>query len=354
VTVWLWIGFLAFVLGMLALDLGVVNKKAHVISIREALLWTFIWVALALLFNVGVYYIYAHNWLGIATAAGEDRSGQQAALEFFTGYVIEKSLSLDNIFVFALIFAYFQVPPIRQHRVLYWGILGALVLRGVMILAGTALIQRFTWIIYVFGALLIVTAVKMLLTQSESLEPERNPLVRLARRVYPVSRDFEGDHFFTQIDGHRAITPLFLVLLVVESTDLLFAVDSIPAIFAVTTDPFLVFTSNIFAILGLRSLYFALSGMMHKFRYLKPSLVFVLAYVGVKMLLSHSAYKIPTLVSLATIGGILTVGVLASLLASDRDHARPAAPPPSEGNDDRPRTDAGATARTPASDRTPV
>lgn len=319
-TIWIWGGFLLFVLGMLALDLGVFNRKAHVITIREALAWTVLWVVLALAFNVVVYYMYEHHWLGIGERIGHDLDGRMAALQFFTGYVIEKSLSLDNIFVIALIFAYFSVPPMYQHRVLFWGILGALVMRGVMILAGAALLRRFDWIVYVFGALLILTAVKLLIARHDNLDPSKNPLIRLAKRLYPVSESFDGPNFFTHIDGKRAMTPLFLSLLIVESTDLLFAIDSIPAIFAVTQDPFLVFTSNVFAILGLRSLYFALAGMIEKFRYLKTSLVFVLAFVGVKMILAHH-HPIPTTVSLAVIIGTLSVGVLASLIGWRRDTA---------------------------------
>ncbi|MFH1417413.1 MAG: TerC/Alx family metal homeostasis membrane protein [Planctomycetota bacterium] len=318
--IWLWIGFLTFVLAMLAIDLGVFHRKSHVVKVSEAAIWTTIWVILALLFNVAVYYLYEHHVFGIGAEIGHELTGKQAALQFFTGYVIEKSLSLDNIFVIALIFTYFAVRAEHQHRVLFWGILGALVLRGVMIAAGTALIHRFSWITYVFGALLILTAVKMLVARHDNLEPDKNPLVRLARRLYPVTASFEGQRFFTRLNGQRAITPLFLVLLVVESSDVLFAIDSIPAIFAVTHDPFLVFTSNVFAILGLRSLYFVLAGVMDKFRYLKMSLVFLLAYVGVKMLLAHH-YPIPTLASLAIIGGILSVGVLASVFAGHRDSA---------------------------------
>jgi len=323
----LWLAFLVIVIGLLALDLGVLNRKAHVISTPEALGWTAIWVILALVFNVAVYYLYEHHLLGIGAELGHELNGRQAALLFFTGYLVEKSLSLDNIFVIALIFAYFRVPAMYQHRVLFWGILGALVLRGAMILAGAALIRRFDWIIYVFGALLILTAVKMLVARHDNLEPNKNPLVKLARRLYPVSPDFEGSRFFTRLEGRRAVTPLFLVLLVVESSDVLFAVDSIPAIFAVTTDPFIVFTSNVFAILGLRSLYFVLAGIMDKFRYLKMSLVFLLAYIGVKMLLSHH-YPIPTFVSLCVICGILAVGILASIYAGQRDTARLSGPMP--------------------------
>ncbi len=316
-TIWLWLGFIVFVLFMLALDLGVFHRHAHVVTIPESLAWTAFWVVLALIFNAGVYFMYEHHWLGIGLDVGHPLDGDEAALQFFTGYLIEKSLSVDNIFVIAVIFSYFGVPAMYQHRVLFWGIVGALVMRGIMIAAGTALIRRFDWIVYVFGGLLIVTAVKLLVTRHDTIDPTKNPLVRLARRLCPVSDHFEEERFFTRIGGRRAITPLFLVLLVVESMDVLFAVDSIPAIFAVTRDPFLVFTSNVFAILGLRSLYFALAGVMNKFHYLQTSLVFVLAFVGVKMILSHH-HPIPTWVSLTVIGAILSVGVLASLVAANR------------------------------------
>ncbi len=325
--IWLWIGFILFVLVLLALDLGVFNRKAHVIGVNEAMLWTAVWVVLALAFNVGVYWLYEHHVFGIGTG-DHMKPGKIAAIEFFTGYVVEKSLSLDNIFVIAIIFSYFNVPAMYQHRVLFWGILGALVLRGVMIALGAALIARFAWINYVFGGILIITAVKMLLAGDEKVDPDRNILVRIARRIFPVTRDYQGEHFFTRLDGARAITPLFLVLLVVESTDVLFAVDSIPAIFAITADPFIVFTSNVFAILGLRSLYFALAGVLDKFRYLKISLVFVLAFVGVKMLIHHQ-FKFPPLVSLAIIGGILVTGVLGSIFS--RRGGGEAAPEPPVG-----------------------
>lgn len=312
--IWLWIGFILVILFLLAMDLGVFNREAHEISTREALCWTAIWASLALVFNVGVYFGYQRGWFGLHHAEG----ARTAAEQFFSGYLVEVSLSVDNLFVIALIFAYFTVPSIYQHRVLFWGILGALIMRGAMIAAGAALIHRFSWIIYVFGVLLILTAVKLLLAGDEQVHPDRNPLVRAARRLYPVSAAFEGERFFTRIERKRAITPLFLVLLVVESTDVLFAVDSIPAIFAITSDPFLVFTSNVFAILGLRSMYFALAGVMDKFRYLKISLVFVLAFVGLKMLLSHQ-HPISTRVSMIIILGILSVGVLASIVGARRN-----------------------------------
>ncbi len=317
-TFWIWAGFVVLVLGMLALDLGVFHRRSHVVSIREAAVWTGVWVVTALIFAVGVYYAYEYNWLGIGLEVGHDLGGRQATIQYLTGYIIEKSLSLDNIFVIALIFAYFNVAPIYQHRVLFWGILGALIMRGVMIAAGAALISRFSWMVYVFGGLLLLTALRMLVAKHEKVEPEHNPLLRAARRPFPVSDHFDGERFFTRIDGRRAITPMMLVLLVVESSDVVFAVDSIPAIFAVTRDPFLVFTSNVFAILGLRSLYFVLSGVIEKFRYMKISLVVLLAYVGVKMLLAHH-YPIPTLLSLGIIVGILTIGIVASIVAARRD-----------------------------------
>jgi len=328
-TFWLWFGFIVFVLTMLALDLGVFHRHAHVVSVREALSWCGVCAALSLVFTVVLYFMYENHWLGMGLKEGHTEDGWKAAIDYLTGYIIEMSLSLDNIFVIAVIFGYFCVPELYQHRVLFWGILGALIMRGVMIAAGAALITRFEWIIYVFGGLLILTAVKMLITNNEDIHPDRNPLVRLARRFYPVTPNYEGEHFFSRIDGRRAVTPLFLVLLVVESTDVLFAVDSIPAIFAITRDPFIVFTSNVFAILCLRSMYFALAGMISKFRYLKVSLVFVLAYVGVKMLLSHHVH-IPTLVSLSVIVGMLAVGILASIFRSGPPEPPPVCHPISE------------------------
>src|SRR5512143_1413892 len=296
--IWPWVGFNAFVLVMLALDLGVFHRKAHVVSFKESLVWTIVWVVLALLFNAGVWHFY----------------GSQKALEFFTGYLIEKSLSVDNVFVFALLFSYFAVPAKYQHKVLFWGILGALLMRAGMIAAGAALIAKFTWIIYLFGGFLILTGIKMIVKREEEIHPERNPVVRWFKKLMPVTADYRDDHFFVKEGGRRWATPLFVVLLLVEFSDLIFAVDSIPAIFAVTTDPFIVYTSNVFAILGLRSLYFALAGVMDKFHYLKIGLGVVLAFVGVKMLLAHTAYKLDTLVSLGVVGLILAVSVAVSLL----------------------------------------
>lgn len=301
-SIWLWIGFNVFVLAMLALDLGVFHRQAHVVSLKESLTWTAVWIALALIFNLGVWHYF----------------GSQRALEFFTGYLIEKSLSVDNVFVFALLFSYFAVPPVHQHKVLFWGILGALIMRAIMIILGAALITKFTWIIYVFGAFLILTGIKMIMKREEEIHPERNPVVRWFKKLMPVTPDYRGDKFFVRENGIRMATPLFVVLLLVEFSDLIFAVDSIPAIFAVTKDPFIVYTSNVFAILGLRSLYFALAGVMDKFHYLKIGLGAVLTFVGVKMLLAHTTWKMDTLVSLGVIVLILGASVVASLLKPRR------------------------------------
>lgn len=319
-TAAVWLGFIAFVIAMVALDLGVFHRKAHVVRVPEALAWTAVWIALALAFNVLIFFLYQENWGGWSTVLSHQLSGRQAALQFFTGYIVEKSLSIDNIFVIAMIFAYFRVPLVQQHRLLIWGVLGAVVLRGIMIATGAVLIARFDWIVYVFGVLLLASAAKMLVTRHDNLDPNKNVVVRLIRRFYPVTSEYQGSRFFTEQGGRRAATPLFLALILVETSDVMFAIDSIPAIFAITKDPFLVFTSNVFAILGLRSLYFALAGMMDRFRYLKTSLVFVLAYVGVKMLLAHH-HPIPNPVSLGIIGGMLGVGVLASVAAGHKDTA---------------------------------
>ncbi len=316
-----WIAFIAFILALLFLDLCVIHRKAQVIGTGKALAWTSVWVTIALAFNGCVYFLYDRNLFGIGLDVGHPLDGRQAALQFFTGWLVEYTLSMDNIFVIAVIFGYFAVPPEYQHRVLFWGILGALAMRGVMIALGAALVNAFAWMTQVLGVLLLLSAVKLLRAGEERPEPERNPLVRLARFIYPVSTSYEGPAFFTRLDGKRAITPLFLVLLVVESTDLLFAIDSIPAIFGYTKDPFLVFTSNAFAILGLRSLYFALAGLMATFRYIKVSLVFILAFTGVKMLLPHDK-DIPTEVAVLVILALLAVGVVSSIVARRRDEKR--------------------------------
>ncbi len=314
---WLWAGFIAYVLLMLGIDLYVINRPGHAISTRKALIWSAIVAAQAAAFSVVVYYLYDNRVAGLGEHMGSRTSGAEAAMQFFSGWVVEQSLSLDNIFVIALIFNYFRVPREYQHRTLFLGVLGAVVFRGAMILAGAELVSRFHWIEYVFGVILIWTAIKMLRHTDESIDPNRNVLVRLARKVYPVSSDYDGERFFTRIDGRRAITPLMLVLLVIESTDVMFAIDSIPAIFAITKDPFIVFTSNIFAILNLRSLYFALVELLYRFKYLKHALVFVLLYVGVKMLLPpHYREMIPTLASLVIVVTILFGGVAISFFAT--------------------------------------
>jgi len=320
-TIVVWAGFILLVLGFLALDLGLFHRKDHVIRIREALGWTAVWVVMTLGFNVFVFLAYDHHLLGIGVDVGHALGGRRAAIEFFTGYIIEKSLSLDNIFVIALIFSYFRIPTQYQHRVLFWGILGALVMRGTFIVVGAALLTKFEWVTIALGVLLIVTAIRMLFTDHDKIDPERNLFIRITRKFYPVSKRLDGHNFFTRIDGKRAVTPMLIALLVVESSDVMFAVDSIPAIFAVTRDPFLVFTSNVFAILGLRSLYFALAGMIEKFHYLKVSLVFILVFVGGKMLLEHHV-EIDTTVSLAVIAGILLIGILASMVHSTGEMIR--------------------------------
>ena len=310
---WIWVAFVVLVLGLLALDLTVAHRKPHLVGTGEALAWTAFYVALALAFGVFVHQAYEHHWFGIGERIGHDLGGHRAAIEYYTAWLLEKSLSLDNIFVIALIFSFFGVPGELQHRALFWGVLGALVLRGAMIAAGASLLARFEWIAYLFGALLFVTALRMLVTDHEDVQPERNVLVRLFRRALPVTDGFHGSRFLVKEGGRRAMTPLFLALLVVETSDVVFAVDSIPAALAVTKDPFLVYTSNVFAILGLRSLYFALAGLMQRFHYLRYSLVAVLAFVGVKMILSLH-HPIPNGASLIVIVSVLAAGALVSTL----------------------------------------
>ena len=293
---WTWVGFILFVLALLAIDLGVFHRKPHEVTIREALAWSGVWILLALLFNLGVYY-----W-----------RGPEPALAFLTGYLIEKSLSVDNIFVFLLIFTYFRVPPRYQHQVLFWGILGALVMRAILIVLGLSLLQRFHWVIYLFGAFLILTGVKMALEKDKEIHPERNPALRLFRRLAPVTDDYRGAKFFVKQGGRYFATPLFIALLAVETTDLVFAVDSIPAILAITLDPFIIYTSNVFAILGLRALYFALAGVMKLFHHLRYGLSAILVFVGAKMLLADF-YKIPVGVALGAVAGILIISVIASM-----------------------------------------
>jgi len=293
----LWGSFSLFVLGMLALDLGVFHRKAHAVSVKEALTWTAVWIALSMLFNLFVYYYF----------------GKEKALEFFTAYLVEKSLSIDNIFVMIMIFSYFSVPDSYQHKVLFWGILGALVMRVIFIFAGIELIHKFHWLIYIFGAFLIFTGIRMVFGDDKPVNLDQNPLVKLVRRIFPVTASFEGDKFFVRRDHKTWATPLFVVVVLIEGTDLIFAVDSIPAIIAISDDPFIVYTSNVFAILGLRSLYFALAGIEKYFKYLKYGLATILVFVGIKMCIVDF-YKMPVEISLIVISFLLAISMIASVL----------------------------------------
>jgi tellurite resistance protein TerC len=306
ITPWHWAGFLVCIVIFLALDLGVFHKEARVVRFKEAMGWTALWFSLAMAFA------------GLLVPA----RGKEEALEFLTGYLIELSLSMDNVFVIALIFAYFRVPSEFQHRVLFWGILGALVMRGVMIGAGAALVDRFHWMLYLFGAFLVYSGFKMMFVDDEGVHPEKNPFIKLAHRFFRVSHDFDGQKFMTVTPaGQRALTPLALVLVMVETTDLVFALDSIPAIFGITTKKFIVFTSNVFAILGLRSLYFVLAGAIDYFRYLKYGLSLVLVFIGIKMLIEHW-HKFSTIASLGVVAGIILLSVIFSIIAGRREHAK--------------------------------
>jgi len=349
--VWIWVGFIVFVLLMLALDLGVFHRKAHVVMLKEALTWSAVWITMGLSFSVLVYYGYENHWLGLGSTVdavdGVINNGMTATIKYLTGYVVEKSLSVDNVFVIAMIFGFFAVPPIYQHRVLFWGILGALAMRGVMIALGAALIAEYHWVLYVFGAFLIITGIKMLILKTDYTDPNQNIIVRLTRRFFPITARFHGQHFAVRAGapasyesefpgtvalpdeavnqarpGTWMFTPLALALMMVEFTDLIFAVDSIPAIFAITGDPFLVFTSNVFAILGLRSLYFALGGMLDKFRYLKVALALVLMVVGAKMLVAKWLKEMLgsgfNFYLLGLVLLILVAGVAVSLIAERR------------------------------------
>jgi tellurite resistance protein TerC len=303
-TLW-WVGFNGFVVAMLVLDLGVFHRKAHAVRMPEAIAWSCVWVGLALLFNLGIYL----GWFG----PFDEAQRGQAALEFLTGYVVELSLSVDNVFVFALLFTYFHVPPNYRHRVLFWGILGAVVMRAGMIILGIGLLNRFHWIMYVFGFILLASGVKMWLAKNEQIDPERNPVLKLVRRLFPVSTGDHGQKFFVREHGRLAVTPLFIVLVFIEWSDLVFAIDSIPAVLAVTKDPFIAYTSNVMAILGLRSFYFALAGVMEKFHHLHYGLSAILVFVGAKMLLID-LYHVPTFISLAVISTILVASVIASFI----------------------------------------
>src|SRR5829696_2912010 len=295
---WLWVGFSLFIFTMLSLDLGLFNRKAHTIKYREAWIWSGVWVTLAMIF-AGVVFYYL---------------GSGSGIEFLTGYLIELSLSVDNLFVFLLIFSYFKVPAKFQHRVLFWGVMGALIMRLTMIFVGAALIDRFHWIIYIFGAFLVYTGIKMFRQDEIEVHPDQNPLIRAVTRFFPISRHYDGEKFFTRQNGKLTGTLLLLVLMVVEVTDLVFAVDSIPAIFAVTTNTFIVYTSNVFAILGLRSMYFLLAGVVEKFRYLRTGLAIVLTFIGLKMLVGAVGLHIPIWFSLIFVAVVLLGSVVASLL----------------------------------------
>lgn len=299
-SIYFWIGFHLFVFIMLALDLGVFHKHTHKVPVKEAIIWSGVWITLALLFNLFIYL--------------DKDFGHVKALEFLTGYVIEYSLSVDNIFVFILIFSYFKVSSQYQHKILFWGILGALVMRGIFIFAGVALINRFHWIVFIFGGFLVYTGITMFFAKETEVDPDKNAVVKFFRRFLPVTKELHGDKLFISQGRRLHATPLFLVLVIIESSDLIFAVDSIPAILAISKDIFIVYTSNIFAILGLRSLYFAIAGLMGYFRFLKVGLAFVLTFVGLKMLASYFKIEIPILISLGVIISILLISVLASVI----------------------------------------
>lgn len=310
---YLWVLFAVVILGLLALDLGIFHRKSHTVKMREALIWSGVWIALALIFNGFIYYT----------------RGPVPAMEFLTGYLVEEALSVDNLFVFLMVFSFFRVPAEYQHKILFWGIIGALFMRAAFILAGITLIQQFHWVIYIFGAFLIITGIKMLTNDDDEINPERNPVLRLFRRVMPVTDNYDRDNFFVRKDGRLFATPLFIVLLMVETTDVIFAVDSIPAILGITTDPFIVYTSNVFAIMGLRSIYFALAGLMQIFHYLKYGLCAILVFVGTKMLISE-IYKIPVVVALGTIIGVLLISILASVIWPRAEELPEDSPAPGE------------------------
>ena len=311
-----WVIFLIIVFFLLALDLGVFNREAHTVGMREAIGWSIVWVCVSLAFNGFVWAAYANHWFdaGLNAAGGVEKSGLDAAVEFFTGYLLEKSLSIDNIFVIALVFGFFKVPSDYQHRVLFWGILGAIVFRGILIGLGAVLVEQYAWTFYVFGVILLWAALKMVMGEDEDADPEKSLMFRLVKRILPIKSGFYGPKFKIKENGKTYFTTLFVVLLVIEATDVIFAFDSIPAIFGVTTDPFIVMTSNIFAILGLRAMYFVLAGMIDRFHYLTYALSIVLVFVAVKLLLHHH-YKIPNYASLSFIVVVLTIGVVASIRA---------------------------------------
>jgi tellurite resistance protein TerC len=316
---WLiWLGFFAIFIGVLALDLGVLHRESKTMHVRQALAWTVVWILVALSFGGLVYGVYEYQWFGWHALGEDPPDGAAAAIQYVTGYLLEWTLSVDNIFVIAIIFTFMKIPAQFQYRVLFWGIVGAIVLRGAMIAMGATLIHNFEWTFYLFGAILLYSAWRMLGSEEEQFDPGKSMLVRLARRVYPVTDRIDGDRFFTRVNGASAATPLFVTLLLVDFADVVFAVDSIPAIFAVTQQPFIVFTSNAFAILGLRSLYFAIAGLMMMFKYIKVSLIFILGFVGVKMMLHHHL-EISHVLSLGVIVGFLAIGIGASVWSTRRE-----------------------------------
>jgi len=322
IPIWIWGAFLAFVLGMLALDLGVFHKEAHEVKIKEALTWSAVWIALALVFNVGIFFLWDNIY------PKSEYSSQEAGMAFLAGYLVEKALSVDNIFVFLMVFAYFKVPAQYQHRVLFYGIIGALVFRSLFIAAGAALLENFFWLMIVFGAFFIFTGVKMVIIKDKEVDPEKNPIIRGFRKMMPVTPNFVGQNFFTRIDGRLWATPLFITLLFIELTDIIFAVDSIPAIFAITKDPFIVFTSNVFAILGLRALFFALAGLMKLFHYLSYGLAAILVFVGGKMLYAYMEKVVypdwPKFNVGLSLGIIITILAVSIVLSIIRPPAKPA------------------------------
>ena len=314
----LWIGFIVLIIFFLALDLGIFNRKAHVPSFKEAFAWSIVWISLSWLFGIFVYFAYENDWVSNI----EGLSGKDAVIDYLTGYILEQSLSVDNIFVIAIIFNYFHIPIQYQHRVLFWGILGAIVFRGVLIALGAILIQKFSWIIYLFALLILYSAWRMWKSGQSPLDLRSNPVIKWVKKFYPVTSEIEGERFFVKRRNLTAATPLFVALIMVETTDIMFAFDSIPAIFGITTDPFIIFTSNIFAVLGLRSLYFVLATFIHKFKYLKPALIFILFFVGIKMLLSHYIH-LPAWASFVVILGAFGGGILFSIMKKNHQNTSP-------------------------------
>ncbi len=309
--------FTGLIIILLVIDLGVFQKRAHSVGVKEAAIMSTLWVAVALAFNLFIYFMYENNWLGAGLGVHDTRGGGEAALQFFTGYLVEESLSVDNIFVFLVIFSYFGVPAKYQHKILFWGVLGAIVMRFLFIVTGSVLIARFEWVLYIFGIILVVSGWKMMRQKEMEVHPEKNRIIRLIKKLFPVSEGFEPPRFFFRKDGRLWITPLLIVLITVETTDVVFAVDSIPAVFGITRDPFIVYSSNMFAILGLRSIYFVLAGAMRSFHYLKYGLSIILMFIGVKMLIADFVH-LPIAASLAVIGGILTITVVMSVVRNRR------------------------------------